>query len=193
MLRQLCRGRHALLCGGTAQQGSRLCQLQRRAHGRAAFLRQRLVQQGQALRGGTLQHRLRSAQALVFAPRQHIQRGQRVVNFTAHAVVGAGLLGSLGQCRALASHRVDGLTVTHDPDLRTRILHLPITQGVQKIGNPVGLPRRHSSLHGRNPLAAVAIGHGQRLLGRQRHGRRLPQHEGCNSGMQTLPQKAQEG
>ena len=185
-------GSHAFSGVAAAQQGGRAGHLQLSLDGLVAFFGQRLVQHGQALRCCALKHGLGSTQALAVVAHKQIQGSLRVANFTAYAVVGAGVVHPLWQRRGLPGDRIQCFTTTHDEGTACAVLHLTIAQGIQKICHTGGISRCNGVLHGGNAAVVVAICHGQGLLCRQGMNWCLAQRHGSHGGPQPWPESAQK-
>jgi hypothetical protein len=86
----------------------------------------------------------------------------------------------------LAGGRVHALPGTHDECAACGDLDVTVLHGLQKICRALAIAMGHGIGHGGHARGVVAVGHGQRLLGRQGLGRGLPQraagHSGCQQG-----------
>jgi hypothetical protein len=117
-----------------AQQRGGAGQLQLRADAVVLFCGQRLVQQGQAGFVGLLQQRLDTLKAQLVVGTEQLERRQRVVDFTAHAVVADHVFGVVGQGGGLTGHRVRRLAVANDEDLLAGNFHRIVSQRLDEGG-----------------------------------------------------------
>jgi hypothetical protein len=109
-------------------------QLQLRTDAVVLFGGQRLVQQGQAGFVGFFQQRLDALEAQLVVGTEQLERRQRVVDFTAHAVVADHVFGVVGHGGGLTGHRVRSLAVANDEDLLAGNFHRIVSQRLDEGG-----------------------------------------------------------
>ena len=112
-----------------------------------------------------------------------MQRGQRIAQRAAHAVVVDDVLGILGQRHSGTRDRVAPVVVLHHDGLLARHLDGVVLQGAQeRHGGVVG--RGKGGLHRSNARIRIAHSHGPRRIQRKRV--RLPRRAQQQAGSQAL-------